>query len=144
MDYAADKSGGFHDVRETLLGNSPVVVARAESQWQKPFTIDNKTDWIRLLGTAGVWRWAIRNTCTGGNYAKEARCKVSAWQTLEPKLAPGEDVRGALALVECNEAPLGIVYGSAMRSPARGQRGGDVFPWKIHIKVEYPIAIVRA
>lgn len=33
-------------------------------------------------------------------------------ETLSPKLAPAEDVRGALALVERNEAPLGIVYGS--------------------------------
>ncbi|WP_348253736.1 molybdate ABC transporter substrate-binding protein, partial [Salmonella enterica] len=48
-----------------------------------------------------------------GIYAKEALQKVGAWQTLEPKLAPAEDVRGALALVERNEAPLAIVYGSA-------------------------------
>ncbi|CCJ74956.1 Molybdenum ABC transporter, periplasmic molybdenum-binding protein ModA (TC 3.A.1.8.1) [Cronobacter muytjensii 530] len=38
--------------------------------------------------------------------------KLGAWQTLSAQLAPAEDVRGALALVERDEAPLGIVYGS--------------------------------
>ena len=47
-----------------------------------------------------------------GIYAKEALQKLGAWQTLSSDLAPAEDVRGALALVERNEAPLGIVYGS--------------------------------
>lgn len=125
--------------RETLLGNSTVVVAPKASE-QKPFTIDNKTDWIRLLNGG---RLAVGDPqhVPAGIYAKEALQKLGAWQTLEPKLAPGEDVRGALALVERNEAPLGIVYGS----DAVASKGST---WwrrsrKTHIKVEYPIAIVE-
>lgn len=110
MDYAADKKAVDTTTRETLLGNSLVVVAPKASE-QKPFTIDNKTDWIRLLNGG---RLAVGDPqhVPAGIYAKEALQKLGAWQTLEPKLAPGEDVRGALALVERNEAPLGIVYGS--------------------------------
>ncbi|ECY4042398.1 molybdate ABC transporter substrate-binding protein, partial [Salmonella enterica subsp. enterica] len=48
MDYAADKKAVDTTTRETLLGNSLVVVAPKASE-QKPFTIDNKTDWIHLL-----------------------------------------------------------------------------------------------
>lgn len=45
-------------------------------------------------------------------FMQRSTAKLGAWDTLSPKLAPAEDVRGALALVERNEAPLGIVYGS--------------------------------
>lgn len=67
-----------------------------------------------------------------GIYAKEALQKLGAWDTLSPKLAPAEDVRGALALVERNEAPLGIVYGS----DAVASKGVKWLPpsRKIHIK----------
>ncbi|OKK29374.1 molybdate ABC transporter substrate-binding protein [Salmonella enterica subsp. enterica serovar Typhi] len=126
--------------RETLLGNSLVVVAPKASE-QKPFTIDNKTDWIRLLNGG---RLAVGDPqhVPAGIYAKEALQKLGAWQTLEPKLAPGEDVRGALALVERNEAPLGIVYGSDAVA-SKGVNVVATFPEDSHKKVEYPIAIVE-
>ncbi|OKK45535.1 molybdate ABC transporter substrate-binding protein [Salmonella enterica subsp. enterica serovar Typhi] len=126
--------------RETLLGNSLVVVAPKASE-QKPFTIDNKTDWIHLLNGG---RLAVGDPqhVPAGIYAKEALQKLGAWQTLEPKLAPGEDVRGALALVERNEAPLGIVYGSDAVA-SKGVNVVATFPEDSHKKVEYPIAIVE-
>ncbi|KJU60141.1 molybdate transporter periplasmic protein [Salmonella enterica subsp. enterica serovar Heidelberg str. 90-0318] len=87
MDYAADKKAVDTTTRETLLGNSLVVVAPKASE-QKPFTIDNKTDWIRLLNGG---RLAVGDPqhVPAGIYAKEALQKLGAWQTLEPKLAPG-------------------------------------------------------
>ncbi|EDU2161186.1 molybdate ABC transporter substrate-binding protein [Salmonella enterica subsp. enterica serovar Javiana] len=140
MDYAADKKAVDTTTRETLLGNSLVVVAPKASE-QKPFTIDNKTDWIRLLNGG---RLAVGDPqhVPAGIYAKEALQKLGAWQTLEPKLAPGEDVRGALALVERNEAPLGIVYSSDAVA-SKGVNVVATFPEDSHKKVEYPIAIVE-
>ncbi|SUG16092.1 molybdate-binding periplasmic protein [Salmonella enterica subsp. arizonae] len=139
MDYAVDKKTVDTATRETLLGNSLVVVAPKASE-QKPFTIDNKTDWIRLLNGG---RLAVGDPqhVPAGIYAKEALQKLGAWQTLESKLAPGEDVRGALAMVERNEAPLGIVYGSDALA-SKGVKVVATFPEDSHKKVEYPIAIV--
>lgn len=62
--------------------------------------------------------------------------------TLSPKLAPAEDVRGALALVERNEAPLGIVYGSDAVA-SKGVKVVATFPEDSHKKVEYPVAVVE-
>lgn len=59
-----------------------------------------------------------------------------------PKLAPAEDVRGALALVERNEAPLGIVYGSDAVA-SKGVKVVATFPEDSHKKVEYPVAVVE-
>ncbi len=110
MDYAVDKKAIDTATRQTLLGNSLVVVAPKASE-QKDFTIDSKTNWTSLLNGG---RLAVGDPehVPAGIYAKEALQKLGAWDTLSPKLAPAEDVRGALALVERNEAPLGIVYGS--------------------------------
>ena len=70
-----------------------------------------KTDWTSLL-KGGRLAVGDPQHVPAGIYAKEALQKLGAREMLSPKLAPAEDVRGALALVERNEAPLGIVYGS--------------------------------
>ncbi|MCS5931462.1 molybdate ABC transporter substrate-binding protein [Klebsiella pneumoniae subsp. pneumoniae] len=111
MDYAADKKAIDPATRATLLGNSLVVVAPKASA-QGAITIDEKTDWTSLL--KGRPSGGGRSTACPGRYPMPKRhCRNSVpREMLSPKLAPAEDVRGALALVERNEAPLGIVYGS--------------------------------
>jgi molybdate transport system substrate-binding protein len=139
MDYAADKKAIDPATRATLLGNSLVVVAPKASA-QGAITIDEKTDWTSLL-KGGRLAVGDPQHVPAGIYAKEALQKLGAWETLSPKLAPAEDVRGALALVERNEAPLGIVYGSDAVA-SKGVKVVGTFPEASHQKVEYPLAIV--
>ena len=121
MDYAVDKKAIDTATRQTLLGNSLVVVAPKASV-QKDFTIDSKTNWTSLLNGG---RLAVGDPehVPAGIYAKE-------------------DVRGALALVERNEAPLGIVYGSDAVA-SKGVKVVATFPEDSHKKVEYPVAVVE-
>lgn len=140
MDYAAGKDTIKTDTRETLLGNSLVVVAPKVSA-QGDITINAKTDWTALL-KGGRLAVGDPDHVPAGIYAKEALQKLGAWETLSPKLAPAEDVRGALALVERDEAPLGIVYGSDAVA-SKGVKVVGTFPEDSHQKVEYPIAIVK-
>lgn len=97
---------------------------------QKDFTIDSKTNWTSLLNGG---RPAVGDPehVPAGIYAKK-HCKTGRMGYALSKLAPAEDVRGALALVERNEAPLGIVYGS----DAVASKGVKWLPpsRKIHIK----------
>ncbi|MDU2941772.1 MAG: molybdate ABC transporter substrate-binding protein [Enterobacteriaceae bacterium] len=139
MDYAVDKKAIDTSSRETLLGNSLVAVAPKASKLDK-VTIDAKTDWTRLLD-GGRLAVGDPDHVPAGIYAKEALQKLGAWETLSPKLAPAEDVRGALALVERNEAPLGIVYGSDAVA-SKGVKVVGTFPEDSHQKVEYPLAII--
>ena len=120
-------------------GNSLVVVAPKASQ-QGEISINKETPWTRLLNGG---RLAVGDPehVPAGIYAKEALQKLGAWETLSPTLAPAEDVRGALALVERNEAPLGIVYGSDAVA-SKGVKVVGTFPEDSHKKVEYPVAIV--
>lgn len=139
MDYAVDKKAIDVASRQTLLGNSLVVVA-PKSSAQTEFAITSKTDWTSLLKDG---RLAVGDPdhVPAGIYAKEALQKLGAWETLSPKLAPAEDVRGALALVARSEAPLGIVYGSDAVAD-KAVKVVSTFPEDSHQKVEYPVAII--
>ncbi|RKQ41129.1 molybdate ABC transporter substrate-binding protein [Enterobacter sp. R1(2018)] len=140
MDYAVSKDVIKTDSRETLLGNSLVVVAPKASKLND-VAINAKTDWANLL-KGGRLAVGDPDHVPAGIYAKGALQKLGAWETLSPKLAPAEDVRGALALVEREEAPLGIVYGSDAVA-SKGVKVVGTFPEDSHEKVEYPIAIVK-
>lgn len=139
MDYASDKKSIDVASRQTLLGNSLVVVAPKASQ-QGDIVINEQTDWQSLLKGG---RLAVGNPdhVPAGIYAKQALQKLGAWDTVSPRLASAEDVRGALALVERNETPLGIVYGSDA-VVGKGVKVVGTFPEGSHKKVEYPMAIV--
>ncbi|MEO3989455.1 molybdate ABC transporter substrate-binding protein [Pseudocitrobacter cyperus] len=139
MDYAAGKKAIDTSSRKTLLGNSLVVVAPKASV-QSEITISAKTDWVSLL-KGGRLAVGDPDHVPAGIYAKEALQKLGAWDTLSSQLAPAEDVRGALALVERNEAPLGIVYGSDAVA-SKGVKVVGTFPEDSHQKVEYPLAII--
>lgn len=140
MDYAVGKATIETATRVNLLTNSLVVVAPEASE-QAPFTITEKTNWLALL-KGGRLATGNPSHVPAGIYAKDALTKLGAWNTLEPKLAPAEDVRGALALVERGETPLGIVYGSDAVA-SQGVKVVATFPEDSHKKVEYPMAVVK-
>jgi molybdate transport system substrate-binding protein len=61
------------------------------------------------------------------------------WTSVERKIAAGENVRAALALVSRGEAPLGIVYATDARA-APGVRVIGTFPAASHGPITYPQA----
>jgi len=140
MDYSIKKQQIVENTRYTLLGNELVLIAAKASKIDK-VDISDKTEWTKLLGDS---RLAVGDPdhVPAGIYAKEALQKLGAWTTLEPKLARASDVRAAMALVEREEAPLGIVYGSDALASQKVKVVG-VFPASSHKPVEYPMAIVK-
>ena len=77
-----------------------------------------------------------------GRYAKAALTSLDVWPQVAGKLARGENVRGALVLVERGETPFGIVYATGARASARVRVVG-VFPAASHPAITYPIAALR-
>lgn len=140
MDYAVSKDSIQPDTRANLLENTLVLVAPKASK-QHDITINVQTDWLKLLD-GGRLALGDPSHVPAGIYAKESLQKLGAWDSLSGKLAPAEDVRSALALVERDEAPLGIVYGSDAVA-SKGVNVVAVFPADTHQKVEYPVAIVK-
>lgn len=140
MDYAAQKKSIEEASRYTLLGNELVLVAPKEAKSPR-VTLSKNTDWKSLLQGQ---RLSVGDPdhVPAGLYAKEALQSLGAWSTLEPMLARGNSVRAALALVERNETPYGIVYGSDAVASSKVAVVG-VFPADSHKPVEYPMAKVK-
>ncbi|WNN45693.1 MULTISPECIES: molybdate ABC transporter substrate-binding protein [Winslowiella] len=139
MDYAIDKHSVDKQTRYTLLGNELVLIAPTASQPQ-PVDISKTTDWKSLLKGQ---RLAVGDPdhVPAGIYAKEALQNLGAWETLSPVMARANNVRAALALVERDETPYGIVYGSDAVASKKVKVVG-IFPADSHKPVEYPMAIV--
>ncbi|WP_025120225.1 MULTISPECIES: molybdate ABC transporter substrate-binding protein [unclassified Serratia (in: enterobacteria)] len=140
MDYAIDKQQMVKDTRYTLLGNELVLIA-AKSAKQDKITINKQTDWAKLLN-GGRLSVGDPDHVPAGLYAKEALQNLGAWTTLEPQLARANNVRSAMAMVEREEAPLGIVYGSDAVASDK-VKVIAIFPEDSHKPVEYPMAIVK-
>ncbi|MFD3249282.1 molybdate ABC transporter substrate-binding protein [Rahnella aquatilis] len=140
MDYAISKQQMVNNTRYTLLDNDLVLISAASSKINK-VDISEKTQWTTLIGDS---RLAVGDPdhVPAGIYAKEALQKLGAWTTLEPKLARASDVRAAMALVEREEAPVGIVYGSDALASKKVKVVG-IFPAASHKPVEYPMAMVK-
>lgn len=140
MDYAVEKKTMDDASRFTLLGNELVLVAPTVNKPEQ-ISISKITDWKNLLKGQ---RLSVGDPdhVPAGIYAKEALQKLGAWDTLSSQLAPGNSVRVALALVERNEAPYGIVYGSDAIASKKVTVVGT-FPEDSHKPVEYPMAMVK-
>ncbi|ELZ5940395.1 molybdate ABC transporter substrate-binding protein [Providencia vermicola] len=140
MDYAIDKQLMVENTRYTLLGNELVLIAPKDSKIEK-VDINKQTDWKKLLD-GGRLAVGDPDHVPVGIYAKEALNYLGAWDTVNPMLARTNNVRSGMALVERDEAPLGIVYGSDAVASQKVKVVG-IFPADSHKPVEYPMAIVK-
>ncbi|QBY42985.1 Molybdate-binding periplasmic protein [Arsenophonus nasoniae] len=140
MDYVQQKQLIVNASRHTLLGNKLVLIAPINSKL-KQVTISKNTDWRQL---AKGERIAVGDPdhVPVGIYAKQALMALGAWKTVDTMLARTNNVRSGMALVELNEAPLGIVYGSDAGVSKKVKVVG-IFPTTSYKAIEYPMAIVK-
>jgi molybdate transport system substrate-binding protein len=131
MDFVIDKNLMVADSRHTLLGNDLVLIAPK----------DKETKWKSLLN-GGKLAVGDPDHVPVGIYAKESLEYLGAWDTVSPDMARTNNVRSGMALVERDEAPLGIVYGSDAVASDKVKVVG-VFPADSHKPVEYPMAVVK-
>jgi len=139
MDYLAGK--GLIAAQATLLGNALALIAPSDAPFG-PRSVGPGFDWTKLLGPDGRLAVGDPDHVPAGIYAKEALQHLGVWDELEPRLARAEDVRGALALVERADAPLGIVYVTDARVSTKVKIVG-VFPPASHSPIVYPAAMVK-
>ena len=126
--------------RQDLLTNRLVLVMAKSSV--RPVTIAPGLDLSSVLGPDG--RLAVGDPAhvPAGIYAKQALTNLGLWPQAESRLAPAEDVRGALLLVERGEAPAGIVYATDA-AVSSGVAIAGVFPEESHPPITYPFALVE-
>jgi molybdate transport system substrate-binding protein len=138
MDYLTERHLIAADTRRDLLGNDLVLIVPADH----PATIDPKAgaDLAGLLGANGRLAVGDPGHVPAGMYAEQALKKLGLWDRVSGRLAPAQDVRAALLLVERGEAPAGIVYGTDATA-SKGVKIAGAFPADSHDPIVYPFAV---
>jgi molybdate transport system substrate-binding protein len=141
MDDLARHEGIVSQTRRDLLRNDLVLIVPASAP--RHVTIGPGFDLAGLLGPTGRLATGDPAHVPVGIYAKQALEHLGLWSSVAQRLAPTDDVRAALLLVERGEAPAGIVYGTdAAISRQVGVAG--VFPADSHDPISYPFAATRS
>lgn len=138
MTHLVDRDYVSSDNVTNLCENELVLISPKEDPIS--FDISKGEQWFELLNNE---RLAVGNTMSvpAGIYAKEALEKLAVWDDVKTRLAPSNNVRMALALVERNEAKLGIVYKTdALLS--KEVNLVSTFPAELHTPIRYPVAKV--
>lgn len=138
MDYLAVKKLIDPATRVNLLGNDLVLIAPADA----PATGLKLEPGLKLGEALGDGKLAIGNPASvpAGSYAEQSLKKLGAWDGVQGKLAPTENVRGALTFVARGEARFGIVYKTDALSEPKVRIVG-AFAEDTHAPIVYPVAL---
>lgn len=138
MDHLAGKKLVRQGSRATLLTNRLALITPAA----QPLRIGIRPR-FPLAAALGSGRLAMADpdAVPAGKYGKAALTALGVWQSVEPKVAVAENVRGALLLVSRGEARAGIVYATDARV-AKDVAVVGLFPEETHPPIRYPVAIL--
>jgi molybdate transport system substrate-binding protein len=140
MSYLEGKGLIKAGSRINLLGNNLVVIAKADAG-VGPLALTR--DGLTKALAGGRWTTGDVMAVPVGVYAKEALETLGLWETLEPRLAPAENVRASLAFVSRGEAALGIVYETDVRADPSVKIVARI-PSDSHQPIIYPFALTAA
>ena len=138
MDYLANAGLIDPATRRNVAGNELVLIAPADSALKVEIAPG-----FALAAALGKGRLALADpgSVPAGRYAKAALTALGVWTSVEPRVAPAENVRAALAFVSRGEAPLGIVFRTDARVDPRVKVIG-AFPAGSYPPIVYPAAAV--
>ncbi|WP_188063551.1 molybdate ABC transporter substrate-binding protein [Sphingobium sp. KCTC 72723] len=122
--------------RANLAGNRLVLVAPAGKPVR--LRIARAMPIARALGD-GRLAMANPDSVPAGKYGQAALSALGVWPQLVGRIARGENVRAALALVERGATPLGVVYATDARA-SQGVVVVGTFPASSHPPIRYPLA----
>ncbi len=139
MDWLEEQGEPLHARRDLL--NNRLALITADGSGIKDFTPDAEHPLNQYLKDDDRIAVGDPDHVPAGIYARQAFERLGQWQALAPRLARASDVRGALALVERGETPLGVVYATdAMAGTHVHQLG--LFPADSHDPITYPAALL--
>ncbi len=140
MDWLAKRDRLRADTRTDLVGNRLVLVERRSAL--RPVTLAPGADLPAILGTSGRLAVGDPSSVPAGIYARQALNALGLWSAVQGRLAPADNVRAALLLVQRGEAPAGIVYASDVQATQDLAVAGT-FPESSHPPIVYPGAVLK-
>ncbi|MBW4330336.1 molybdate ABC transporter substrate-binding protein [Stakelama sp. CBK3Z-3] len=140
MDYLEQRGKLMPGTRKTFLGNALVLIVPTATRGH--VTLKKGVNLAGLIGTRRI-AMAAYDSVPAGKYGKAALQSLGIWDSVQPKVAQGENVRAALALVERGAAPFGIVYATDAAASDKVRVAG-VFPESSHKPIQYPVARLKS
>ena len=140
IDFLMEKDLIAPNTRKTVLRNRLALIASNDLKVSVPF--DVKKDLPRILSGGNRLAMGDPRHVPAGLYAKQSLQKLGLWTAIGPKTARAQNVRLVLALVERNEATLGIVYLSDALQ-RKVLKILKVFPQQFHAPIAYEIAATK-
>lgn len=140
MSWLQERNLLVPGTRRNLLRNSLVLIVPKDRA--RKVTIGPNLDLAALLGPDGRLATGEPATVPVGIYAEQALRTLGLWDKAQSRLAPAENVRAALLLVERGEAAAGIVYATDAAASRKVAVAGT-FPESSHDPITYPVALVR-
>lgn len=139
VDYLQDQGVVNGDNVTNVASNQLVVIAPSGNSAQ--LNVQSANSWLDALDGQ---RMAIgqTNAVPAGIYAKQSLTQLGVWPQVQSHLAPTNNVRIALTLVERKEAPLGIVYKTDAMLSKEVQIIAQL-PDSSHSPIIYPMAIIN-
>lgn len=139
MDWLQARSLVETATRRPVAGNALALIAPVEAA-AGSVDLSSAADLERQLGE-GRLAMADANV-PAGRYGQQALIHLGLWSSVEHRLAAGDSVRAALALVARGEAPLGVVYATDAQAEPRVRIVAH-FPANSHAPIVYPAARLR-
>lgn len=140
MDYLLASNAVNSKTTRSLLKNELIVIAPKNTHIEQ-LSITHDLNLVDIIKDS---RLAVGDPdhVPAGRYAKQALTHYALWEQASPLLARANNVRGALALVERGESPLGIVYATDAKV-ANNVKTVATFPANSHDPIEYPMVMVK-
>jgi molybdate transport system substrate-binding protein len=146
MDYLAERDLIQPGSRTSPVANKLVLIAPANSKaalaTRSMPPVVTPALLQQYLGKDGRLALGDPAHVPAGIYGKQSLESIGLWPTLEARLAPTDNVRAALALVERGETPLGITYATDALISHKVKIVG-VFAADSHDPISYPFALVK-
>ncbi|UPQ89920.1 molybdate ABC transporter substrate-binding protein [Vibrio sinaloensis] len=113
---AANTKWVDHLIRQQVVNSDAVTnvasnkLVVASKQQGLKLDITQLQDWLTILSDGQRLAIAEPNAVPAGIYARQSLQSLDVWNSVNSKLAPTNNVRVALTLIEREEVPIGIVY----------------------------------
>jgi molybdate transport system substrate-binding protein len=141
VDYlVSQKVISASDIQQ-IARNKLVLITSKSNGEETSFDISKQSDWQQHLTDERLAIGQV-NAVPAGIYAKQALESLGLWPTVRSQLAPVNNVRQVLALVDRKEAPLGIVYSSDLMISDGVTKLAD-FPDSSHDPIDYPLVTLN-
>jgi len=135
MDDLEEKGEIVADSRQDLLQNAMVLIVPQDQTGIADF---------KDVETAAVTKVAIGEpeSVPAGRYAKEVLTSLNLFESIQPKLVFGKDVRQVLAYVATGNVDAGLVYATDAQVSDQVKVIATA-PADTHSPIVYPVAVVQ-